>query len=60
MIDVCPINTKGEPHGHWRFMINPKMIAYEGNYINGKQSGLWISYSHDEDNSIILKKYIIK
>jgi len=60
MKDLSPINNKGQMHGYWKYMITPEIIAYEGEYNNDIQVGLWITYSHDKHNDIMLKKYIIK
>jgi antitoxin component YwqK of YwqJK toxin-antitoxin module len=46
LIDIRPFNDKGLPHGSWKvYHYNTNQLSYKGNFINGKQSGYWVSYA---------------
>ncbi len=57
LVDTLPINDKGQLHGY--HIYNGNSVTYEGNYINGKQQGIWLYTWHYGKNNDTDKFYYI-
>jgi antitoxin component YwqK of YwqJK toxin-antitoxin module len=40
--DKTPRNKQGQRHGYWEKYYSNSQLFFKGNFINGKQDGLWI------------------